>query len=49
MEEKKSLPKGLPYCMKCNQKHDYQEKIPLLLSCGNSFCKACLTKEMQEQ
>ena len=49
MEERKQMPKGMPHCEKCNLTYDKEKRIPLYLPCGDTYCKSCLMKEMQEQ
>ena len=30
-------------CQLCNEEYDTDEKKPLILNCGHSFCKQCIT------
>lgn len=34
----------MPCCSVCHTRYDEDERVPLLLSCGHGFCKACLTR-----
>lgn len=33
---------SLTYCSICFEEYDKEDRIPLLVSCGHTFCKACL-------
>ena len=32
----------IPNCQRCNEFFNQNEKIPLNLSCGESYCKECI-------
>ena len=47
MEEQKRIPRGMPHCEKCKQSYDTELSIPLMLPCGETYCKACIVQEIQ--